>query len=608
MILGLISSHNATVCLLDEATGAVPYAASEERFSRRKNEWGIPRHSLQYALDHIASPAEITAVAVGELYEHPYGSTELARILNLAPYAERDRLVRTKWGLARVALLEVIGQAMGRRANARVLLERELRGLGIHAPIHYHEHHHAHAASAFYGSPFEDALILTLDGEGDGRAGSVWKGGPDGLTQLYSFDAADSVGLFYKSVTAFGGLRINRDEGKLMALAGKGDPARFYDILKRILWTEVTPDGPKIHSTAGAYLMQGMSRSRVDVGRFVRHGFAALTATAWEPLWNRIFADEIEAQFGALGLPTGAVRTHQDLCDIAAAAQKVAEEAVVGVVKACLAVHPAKNLAVAGGVFANVCINAALIGECGLDSLYVHPGMGDEGLAFGAAALYAHTQGKTPRAPLGPVYLGPDWPWDPPAGPGHWTAPNEEALIEAIADALAANRVVGLCRGRMEYGPRALGHRSILTHPDLPGAQASLNKRLNRTSYMPFAPIMIDTWYDEMFVGREAEAAKLAARYMTVALPVQKHLHSRLTAVVHEDGTARPQRVCREDDPFLYALMSAFQARTGIGCLLNTSFNRHNEPIICRPEEALDAYAAKAVDLLVVGNTCYGRE
>ncbi|MBI2425980.1 MAG: hypothetical protein HYV27_24360 [Candidatus Hydrogenedentes bacterium] len=614
MILGLSCSHNATACLIDDHSGEVKYCASEERFTRRKQEWGFPDNSLRYALSHVAPAHHISAVAVGETSNQRFATAAFAEFLNLAPYAERDALLRRKSALLSIFLGEAAGRLSGRSHDLRALLAQKLRGLGIDASIRYFDHHHAHAAAAYYGSPFPRALVITLDGEGDGNMGSIWHGQDSTLICRKRFPARQSLGLFYKMITALLGYRVNRDEGKVMALAMRGDSNRYYAELASFLKMRSSGGQCTVYSPAAALLVDGWSRHNLSLLRAFGHLGRTWRAQSWESLWNAILQHEAEILFAPVGLPPRAQRDWTWQTGIAAAAQRLITECTVTILSEALSQDPESAVAAAGGLFANVCVNRSILESFPGISLYVHPGMGDEGLAFGAAAqCFADCQTEAAFRPVMPhVYLGPpptQHLHDPlPRGDHTWTAASEDDLAAVVARAIAAGRVAGICRGNMEYGPRALGNRSILAHPGLAQLPAALNKRLGRSVFMPFAPAVLDCCMDEIFDAAYLDEARLATKYMTLAIPVAPAWRERLAAVVHDDGTARPQRLDAESNSFLHKLITCFLKETGLGCVLNTSFNRHGEPIVRTAEEAYMAWQARAVDILVVGQTCYARE
>lgn len=227
MILGLSFSHNATACMVEPETGQTAFCCSEERFSRRKNEWGMPWRTLEYAFQHVVPPKEIVLVAVGESCRQAYGCEAYAQLVNLEDYATKDAFVGSKWPLMWIACKEGIFRRLFRPCDVQALVRKRLREMGVNAPVEFVAHHTAHAASAYYPSPFDEALVVTLDGEGDGLSGSCWRGQGGRLELLDTLPDTSSLGLFYRSITALLGFKINQQEGKVMGLAGYGDRTGF---------------------------------------------------------------------------------------------------------------------------------------------------------------------------------------------------------------------------------------------------------------------------------------------------------------------------------------------------------------------------------------------
>ncbi len=609
MILGLSFSHNASACVVDETDGNPVFCCSEERFTRRKNEWGIPHRSLEYIVRHVAAPRDITRVVLGESCRLHYGCREFARLMNLEDYAAKDAFIRSKARVLRLAATEALSRSFSSGVDLRSVVREQLRGLGIEAPVSFIEHHVAHASSAFYASPFDEALVITIDGEGDGLSGSCWHGRGNRMTLIDTIREEDSIGLFYKSITALLGFKVNQQEGKVMGLASSGDPERFYAVLRNYL--SVSGDGETLHVTSRAarFHLDKLSRSRMHFLRLLATIPAVLSATRWEDLLNQLLKHEFTRLYRPLfecaeNDGRGALAE-----DTAAAAQRLFEEAVLAVVRHFLRKAPSRNIALSGGVFANVRINEHILNLPGVDALYVCPAMGDEGLALGAAYAEAHRERETraPRAALDHVFRGPAF--TPSAVRSAlsdtglpWHAMETGALVDNAARALAGGAVVGLFHGALEYGPRALGHRSILANPALEYTRPSLNERLGRNDFMPFAPAVLEESYATLFNGSKHAASRLPARFMTITALVRPEWRGRIPAVVHVDGTARPQVLSSEDDPLFYAIVHRFAALTGIGCVLNTSFNLHDEPIVNTPEEALRIAMRGAVDSLVMEN------
>ena len=608
MILGLSFSHNATACLVDADSGEIVFCCSEERFSRRKNDWGVPRRVLRHIVDHVVPARAITAVAVGELCQARYGSEAFANLLYLSDHEEKDRNIRARARFLGGVAWDVVCRSVGERSDYRQLVSDQLGSMGITPRPVFVDHHEAHAASALYCSPFQEALAVTLDGEGDGASGSCWLGSEGSrLDPICVLDETQSIGKFYRSVTALLGFRVNRHEGKVTGLAAYGDPQRFLTEFRELLSCAAEAEECQVVSRMAQWHLQTFALRKVRPLRLLKFIGEFVAARTWEDMLNAM----VQRQFRELYARVLDLRldrlTFQDMADVAAAAQCVVEEVVVEFVGFYQQRTRAQNCVFAGGVFANVKLNQRLLERLQLDNIYVHPGMGDEGLAVGAALRHLH-RGRSGRAAMAAprdVYLGPSYGAETVrAALGEHAVRAErvspEVLIESVVEALLKDEIVGLFRGRSEYGPRALGHRSILVSPTRAKINQTVNHRLRRTEFMPFAPVVLEEHFDDVFTGPKLQGARQAARFMTITLEVKASWRSRIAGVVHVDGTARPQIVGAEDDPVYYGIVRRFHERTGIPCLVNTSFNVHEEPIVNTPADALRSLMAGAVDLLAM--------
>ena len=606
MILGLGLSHNATACLIDPQTGHVRYCCSEERFSRQKNEWGVPTLSMAYAFEHIAEPSEITRVAIGETCQSVYGRRAFANLMYLAKFAEKDRLLRNKPRLFALMATEMIARVFRAKRDYQGLVEQRLRELGIEAPISFHDHHSAHAAGAYYGSPFDEALVVTMDGEGDNLSGSLWHGKGADLELVEPVPERASAGKFYRSITSILGLKLNRHEGKVTGLAAYGDPDRFGPAFGRLLCFQNDGETSRLVSKAAEFHLRSFGLRNVKLTKLIGKVGHVFKAKDWEDLLNRMVRKNFRAFYKQEIGDDFAEADFSTKQDIAAAAQEVLEEAICD----CVAHYQDRagtNLALAGGVFANVKLNQRLLERLSFQNVSVHPGMGDEGLAIGAAWLACHEDASTkkPDGGLTTVYLGPgydpnEYEKDLQQFPFQWRRASQAELIELAAAAIEKEKIVAISRGRMEYGPRALGHRSILANPSRREINDELNARLKRTEYMPFAPAVLTECYADLFDSERLDGARFTGQFMTITLDVKPEWRDRLKAVVHVDGTARPQLVGENDDPVYYGIIKRFHERTGLPCVINTSFNLHEEPIVNTPHDALRSIRQGAADILLL--------
>lgn len=433
-------------------------------------------------------------------------------------------------------------------------LDRSLAQAGLSGRLERVEHHVAHQSNAFFASGFERALVVTVDAYGSGLSGSIALGEAGrGIRRLAGFDHPHSLGFFYEHLTSALGLKPGRHEGKILGLAAYGDPTILRAAVR--------------------------ARFAVKDGRFQYFG-----------AMNHFFP-----RFLAL---------HFRKKDIAAAYQRVLEEVVTEVVTHHLRAEDLAHVVLSGGVTANVKLNQRIAEIPGVRGVWVHPAMSDAGTGTGAAMHVLHGRLGVRYAPprMRDAYLGPSFSAEEirrvlSAHELAWTEPAN--LAQAVAEVVHQGRVVARFDGRMEYGPRALGNRSVLYHARDPGVNRWLNQQLNRTEFMPFAPVSL--WEDRHLWYRNIDVSEAAARYMTITVDCTDEMRRECPAAVHVDGTARPQLIDRETNPGYYDILKAYKALSGVGTLINTSFNMHEEPIVCSPEDAVRAFLLGHLDHLAIG-------
>jgi carbamoyltransferase len=580
VVLGLNAFHGdaAAVAVRD---GRVVAAVAEERFTRVKHQAGFPERALAWALEEAAGGdwREVDALAVARL--------------------PRANLARKVWHALRHP--RSLPRALGRVKNLRAvqgIAERVAWTFGAAAAaprLVSVEHHVAHAASAFFVSPFEEAACLTVDGFGDfvSSLSAVGRG-----TTLEPFQRVcwpHSVGLFYTALTQHLGFPHYGDEYKVMGLAAHGEP-RFAGLLEGVL--QLRPGG----------------RYALDL-RYFRHVTEGIEMS-WEagaPVLGDVFTPALETLLGPRRNPQDPLeQRHKDL---AASVQAVYERALFHLVRHVVARTGLRRLCLAGGCAQNSLANGRLYEECGIEALFVQPAAGDDGTALGAALWVAHAeQGRHRAEPMEHAALGPGFSVDeveralaallpgvPADGHAHESlqvarVTDERALVEETARAIAQGEVVGWYQGRGEWGPRALGQRSILADPRRADARELLNVRIKRREpFRPFAPSVLQEALGDWFVDARPDP------FMTQVFSVRPDCRARIPAVVHADGTGRVQSVDRRVLPRYAALLDAFREQTGVPMLLNTSFNE-SEPIVNTPQEALDCFLRTRMDRLVLGN------
>jgi carbamoyltransferase len=423
--------------------------------------------------------------------------------------------------------------------------------LGLADKLRRFNHHDTHAANAFYASGYENALLLTLDGYGSGNCGGVYVGDQKGIKPLHRFAFPNSLGSFYEMVTSALGFRPSRHEGKIVGLAAYGDATLLRDVL---LDRFDCSDGDiKIKASLNALFTRGLTQ------RYAKR-------------------------------------------DVAAAYQTVLELVSKQVVAYWLKKTGLRNIAVSGGVHANVKLNQRLREIEGVDSVFVYPNMGDGGCGTGAAMMLFGAK-MFEGQPLDNVYFGPKYS-DRQITEAldrnnlHYDQVSE--IEDRIAHLLTEDHIIGRFNGRMEYGPRALGNRSVLYPAREPEVNQWLNHQLGRTEFMPFAPAALASESNRLF--KSLSGCEKTAEFMTMTFDCTHEMIGACPAAVHVDGTARPQLVSEGTNPSFHRILRGYYERTGIPALINTSFNMHEEPIVCSPEDAIRAFLMGNIDYLAISD------
>jgi carbamoyltransferase len=589
-ILGISAFyHDSAAALVED--GLIVAAAQEERWSRVKHDARLPRQAIQYCLDEGGvSLDQVDGVA---FYDKPFLKFErlLETYLAFAPRGFRSfSMAVPLW--------------VKEKLFQKVLLTRELGALGegIEAKLLFAEHHQSHAASAFFPSPFAEAAIVTMDGVGEWATTSVGVGRGNTLEILKEIHFPHSLGLLYSAFTYYTGFKVNSGEYKLMGLAPYGEPRYAQLILDRLI--DLKPDGS----------------FRLDLRYFDYCAGLRMTSRRFDEL------------FGAPPRAPGELLTQRHM-DIAASIQAVTDEAVLRLTRAIAAETGLPNLCLAGGVALNCVANGKVLRDRRFERLWIQPAAGDAGGALGAAlCAYHHFKGQR-RAPQGPLdamqgsYLGPAYAQEDieqrlkKVGAA-FAVLGDGDLIEATVQALVDSQAVGWFQGRMEFGPRALGARSILGDPRSPAMQSALNLKVKyRESFRPFAPSVLAEEAAEWF-DLDAESpymliiAGVLDRHRRAMTEAERALfgieklnvpRSSIPAVTHVDYSARIQTVHRETNPRYHALLAAFRRRTGCPILVNTSFNVRGEPIVCTPEDAFRCFMGTEIEALAIGN-CFLRK
>ncbi|WP_034994814.1 carbamoyltransferase family protein [Beijerinckia mobilis] len=591
IVLGISAFyHDSAAALVRD--GEVIAAAQEERFTRNKHDPAFPLNALKYCLDAARiEPARVDRVV---FYEKPFLKFErlLETYLAFAPKG---------FSSFRKAMPLWIGEKLFQRDMILQELKAVAPDLAAREKLRFSEHHFSHAASAFYPSPFEEALVLTMDGVGEWTTTSAAIGRGNAIEIIKEIHFPHSLGLLYSAFTYYTGFKVNSGEYKLMGLAPYGTPVFKDLILEKLI--DLKADGS----------------FRLDLDYF--DYCTGLTMT------NRCF----DGLFGGPPRKPEEQLTQHHM-DLAASIQAVTEEIVLRLAKSLREETGQTNLCLAGGVALNCVANGKVLREAVFDRIFIQPAAGDAGGALGAALAVAHREGDLKRTlPQGPTaprdgmkgsYLGPEFTQDEverrlkAAGAVFAVAADDESLIEQTAQALADGQAVGWHQGRMEFGPRSLGNRSILGDPRSPTMQKTLNLKIKyRESFRPFAPSVlrekVSDWFeldvDSPYMLLVADVRQDHRKPMSEA---EKALfgidklnvpRSDIPAVTHVDDSARIQTVHADTNPLYHGLISRFAELTGCPVLVNTSFNVRGEPIVCTPEDAFRCFMGCEIDLLVVG-------
>ncbi|MCO5089814.1 carbamoyltransferase [Bosea sp. (in: a-proteobacteria)] len=590
-ILGISAYYHDSAAAL--VVDGVPVAAAqEERFTRIKHDAGFPVQAIGSCLAQAG--VRLSQLDAVVFYEKPFVKFErlLETYLSVAPRGFRQFLTAMPlW------LREKLFQ--------KSLLSDELKALDADfdpAKLLFSEHHLSHAASAFYPSPFERALVLTLDGVGEWPTSSVALGNGAALDIVKELHFPHSLGLIYSAFTHYTGFKVNSGEYKLMGLAPYGRPVHAQTILDHLV--DLKPDGS----------------FRLDQRYFDYMAGFTMTNARFEALFGEK-ARAGEAQLTPFHM------------DIAASIQAVTEEIVLRMTRALAAETGERNLCLAGGVALNCVANGKILRDGRFDEIWVQPASGDAGGALGAALAACHREFAQPRTVaagldgMAGAYLGPAFAADEiatrlSAAGAVFEEHDEAGMLAQTVEGLVAGKAVGWFQGRMEFGPRALGGRSILGDPRSPSMQKTLNLRVKfRESFRPFAPAVlaedVGDWFEHEGVSpymlmvaevrRERRRAMTAQEEALFGIDKLNVARSEIPAVTHVDYSARLQTVHAETNPRFHALISGFKAATGCPVLVNTSFNVRGEPIVCTPEDAFRCFMGSDIEMLVVG-TCVLRK
>jgi carbamoyltransferase len=536
--------HDSAACLVRD--GEVVAAAEEERFSRDKHDNGFPALAASYCLEKAdLEPEDLDKVA---FYEKPIQKFD--RILDTAA----DTFPRG---------FLFFSNALPEWASTKLRIRKKLRKeLGYTGEVEFMEHHESHAASAFLPSPFDEAAILTVDGVGEWKTNQMFRGENGEVEPVKHIDFPDSIGLLYSSITAYLGFMVNNDEYKVMGLASYGEPEYREEFEQMI---DIDEDGSYV----------------LDQDYFsYRHR---------QKMWSQ----EMEE---LLGEPREkGEELEQRHKDIAATLQDILEDVLVKQVDHLYSITDTKNLCMAGGVALNSAANGRLRKESPFENIWVQPAAGDDGGAMGAALARSPVEWE-----MDDVYLGPEYGREEiiqALEGSEYREMEREEIVEETASRLADGDVVSLFKGRLEWGPRALGNRSILADPRREEMVDRVNNKVKfREDFRPFAPTVLEDHADDYF-DVEGESP-----YMLFVFDVHRERQDEIPAVTHVNGTSRIQTLKRETNPFYYDIIDRFREKTGVPVVLNTSFNLKGMPIVNTPGEAYSCFQESGIDAMVMEN------
>lgn len=560
IILGLSCFyHDSAAAIIKD--GEIIAAAQEERFTRKKHDNNFPYKSINYCLNSLG-------IAINEVdnivfYEKPI--IKFGRILEQ----------HTKHFPKSIKIFfDTIPNWILQKLRIREILRNELH---YHNKINFIPHHLSHAAASYFTSPFKQASILTLDGVGEWATTTYGFAKEHKIFLKKQINFPHSLGLFYSAMTAYLGFAVNNDEYKVMGLSAYGKhPKEYYKKIKNLI---------KLNSDGSFQLNTKYFSFEYQEKMFNHHLCKLLDGPAREKDSDMIPRYE----------------------NIAAATQQVFEETLFFMLNKLYKKYPSKNLVLSGGSALNSLANGKILKNTPFKNLYITPDPGDGGASLGAALYLYHHLTKTPPKLLPSPYLGPDFtPWQVKTAIKKYKLKstlisNDKKLNDLVSDLLIRQKVIGFFQGKMEWGPRALGNRSILAAATSQEMQDIINAKVkHREMFRPFAPVILREHTKKFFITDKN--IPISADYMLMVYPFKKSVQDLVPAVVHVDGSGRLQTIDQKSNPKYYQLINDYYKKTGIPLILNTSFNVKGEPIVCTPEDAIKCFLNTEIDYLVINN------
>jgi carbamoyltransferase len=554
-ILGISAYyHDSAAALIKD--GKIIAAAEEERFTRIKHDNSFPFNAIDFCLKDAS--IDINEISYVAFYEKPL--------------LKFERMIQTfveTYPFSYIPFWRAIPDWITNKLAIKSTIRKKL---GYKGKILFVPHHEAHAASTFYPSPFNKAAILTIDGVGEWKTVGLYNGYGDDIIPLKEINFPNSLGLLYSTFTAFLGFKVNEDEWKVMGLAAYGRP-KYYERFKKIV--NMNEDG-------------SFSLNMKYFG--FRESFK---------MWNK----QTEKLFGKPRKPDEKIT--QRHANVAASLQKITEEIYFNILNHLYSLTKMKNLCIAGGVALNAVANGKIYSQTPFKRVFIQGAAGDNGAALGSALFVYHYLLKKKRNFVQRhLYFGPEFSNEYIKNfldkvDAKYEFLENNVLVKKVARLLAKNKVIGWFKGRMEFGPRALGARSILANPKPKWMKDRVNEIKRREAFRPFAGSVLQEKVHEYFEVPESDHY---SPFMIFAFRVRKEKTENIRAITHADGTCRIQTVNRKDNGIYYELIKEFYGITGIPVILNTSFNLKGEPIVCKPEEAYEDFMKTNMDYLVMEN------
>ena len=550
--------HDSAAAILKD--GEIVAAVAEERFTRKKHDNSFPNNAIEFCLNSLRIAASEVDIVV--FYEKPIVKFERIISQHLQHFPKSQK-----------TFVDSMGSWIEEKLKIKKLLEEKFH---YHGKIQYIPHHLSHAASSYYLSGFDKAVIVTIDGVGEWATTTIGKGSGKKIKIDKEIRFPHSVGLFYSTITAHLGFRVNNSEYKVMGLAAYGNPRKFKSQIDELI-------------------------------TLFKDGSYALNMEYFDYTWSdHMPSKKMENLFGYPVRKTDEKikKYHKD---IAASAQYKLEQVVFSLLNKIHNRYKTDNLCLAGGVALNSVMNGKIVKNTPFKNIFIPPDPGDGGGAMGAALhIYNQHKKKKFNNSFSP-FLGPSYQWYQVEKIlkkyklKYTLYKNKKDLLEKVTTLLVKQKVIGWFQGRMEWGPRALGNRSILASAAKEEMRDIINAKVKkREMFRPFAPVILEEYVDTYF---EAEGQpKVLGKYMLTVLPFKEKGRKEAPATVHVDGTGRLQSIARDDNPLYYDLIKLYMEKTGTPILVNTSFNVRGEPIVCTPEEAVNCFLSTEIDTLVIDN------